>query len=33
MGRTAVVGVILNLAAWFGIHVIFRESKMRCMPV
>jgi chromate transporter len=22
----AVVGVILNLAVWFGIHVIFRET-------
>jgi chromate transporter len=22
----AVVGVILNLAVWFGVHVIFRET-------
>ena len=22
----AIVGVILNLAAWFGVHVIFRET-------
>ena len=23
----AVVGVTLNLAVWFGVHVIFRETE------
>jgi chromate transporter len=28
----AVVGVILNLAIWFGLHVVFRELQPLGIP-